>query len=382
MANINLNLRDWQQEAYDIFVKNNYKGLISASTGSGKTILGIHYISKNLDKNIIILVPTVQLMYQWNDELTNYGILCGMIGDGLKDYQNIQICVINSVRALQGKHYDILICDEAHRYLSNVNSLFLQLNNFSNIMCLTATANRQDNRDYNFLGVKEIYIYTQKDAIKNKDLCKYTLINVGIDFLPENKEIYKKYDSIIKSLMPEFHNNLSEVYGGKWTPNKLALRRAIQKRKTLINNSSEKNNAVINIIKKESQNKIIIFCEFIKTAELIHKELIEINISSIIYHSSSKNKQDSLESFRLNKCNILITVKSLDEGLNVPDANIGIIISGNSTSRQVIQRVGRLLRKKEEEARIYQLYIKDSKDVDWLKTRLQSLSGYSKIVWL
>ena len=87
---------------------------------------------------------------------------------------------------------------------------------------------------------------------------------------------------------------------------------------------------------------------------------------------------------RNNIYKILISVKALDEGLNVPDANIGIIFSGNSTSRQVIQRFGRLLRVKDNinSAILYQLYFKNTIEAKYIMKRMQHVEGYTSVEWI
>jgi len=88
----------------------------------------------------------------------------------------------------------------------------------------------------------------------------------------------------------------------------------------------------------------------------------ELGIKAIIYHSNIKNRKQSLDDFRNDKVDIIITVKALDEGINVPKADMCIITSGTSVARQMKQRVGRILRKSDNIALVYQLYFKNTID--------------------
>jgi superfamily II DNA or RNA helicase len=119
-----------------------------------------------------------------------------------------------------------------------------------------------------------------------------------------------------------------------------------------------------------------LFCELIETAEFINNYLQTKGIKTGIYHSKMKRdeRKDLLTQFKDDKIRIMIAVRCLDEGINVPDANVGIVIAGSSVSRQTIQRLGRILRPKEgKQARYYQFYVPNTKDEDWLHKRNQTI---------
>ena len=121
----------------------------------------------------------------------------------------------------------------------------------------------------------------------------------------------------------------------------------------------------------QANDKIIVFCEYIKTANNLKMKLKSLDINCVVYHSKLKKdiKNKYLKQYSLGDCNIMIAVKALDEGINVPKTNIGIVIGGSSVKRQIMQRLGRILRKKESIAILYQLYIKNTKDEEYLNKR-------------
>lgn len=369
---MNVILKDWQARAYNDFIRNNNKGIIEACTGSGKTILGITLINNNLTKKVLVVVPTVVLQEQWKEEIIKHTcIVPGLVGNGHKDERHITVAIVNSIREMELK-YDILILDECHRFLSDENKKFLINNKFEKIMALSATVERQDGKTYEFLNLNKIFQYTQRDAILNKDISGYKLINTDINFTEDEQMRYNAADNIVKEIMPLFKNDIKAVFSAGFHPLKTRLRRAIIQRKTIVNNAENKIKKTIELVQLHSQDKIIIFCELIKTANQIKKDLEKLQIKSVMYHSKDKNK-DNIEKFRTNEVRILIAVKSLDEGLNVPDANIGIIVAGNSSARQIIQRIGRLLRRKDTEVKIYQIFVAKTIDERWMKKRNLSL---------
>ena len=99
------------------------------------------------------------------------------------------------------------------------------------------------------------------------------------------------------------------------------------------------------------------------------------------YHSNKtkKQKENALQKFRDGDINILCSTKALNQGLDVPNANMGIICGLTSKSLSMIQRVGRLLRfKKDKTGEIIILYVKDSQEEKWLK---QAVKDLNNVIW-
>jgi RNA polymerase primary sigma factor len=164
----------------------------------------------------------------------------------------------------------------------------------------------------------------------------------------------------------------------------VAAVRATTWRKSVISNAKGKMNALIDIVKKEKGKKIIIFNETIKMAELERKLLKKEGFESEIYHSKSKD-QNSIEKFRNGDVNILVSVKSLNEGLDVKDVDVGIRVAGTNQDRDTIQRLGRGLRVVEGKkgARYYQLYCKNTIE-KWqiIKNTNVIRSAAERVIWL
>ena len=115
------------------------------------------------------------------------------------------------------------------------------------------------------------------------------------------------------------------------------------------------------------QDKILIFGERIRQAEALYARLRDLYPGKVArYHSKlgPQANKNALERFRSGDIRILIACKAIDEGVDVPDAAVGIILSGTSTQRQRIQRLGRIIRKKEgkENAILYYLHITESSE--------------------
>ena len=125
--------------------------------------------------------------------------------------------------------------------------------------------------------------------------------------------------------------------------------------------------------------RILIFHERIEYADLIHDYFEENGIESTVYHTG-KNPQQRRENLRRYKdgdVNILITCRALDEGLDVPDTSVGIIVAATSSVRQRIQRVGRILRKSpgKDYSEIYTIYVEKLEERIFSKSDMKNLES-------
>lgn len=137
----------------------------------------------------------------------------------------------------------------------------------------------------------------------------------------------------------------------------------IKRRREIVLFADNRFSCTIELIKDlRKDTKIIIFSERIAQAEQLIEHLKEEHINHIShYHSelTSETRKRNLEDFKTGVNHILVTCKSLDEGTDIPEASIAIILSGTNTSRQRIQRLGRILRTYPNKslASLYYLYV-------------------------
>lgn len=387
-------LYDWQKEAFQKWTENALKGIAVAPTGVGKTTYAL-FCMQTIRKKTIIIVPTIILMKQWKEEIMKQLQVpeekIGFIGDGHREDKPITIAVINSVREEDLSRFYMVICDEIHRYGSIENIKPLMNSNFTVKLGITATLERQDNAEEllkQYIG-NVIYKYEQKEAIQDNILNKFTLINKGVEMTPVEKKAYDESDLVVKNGMREFNYNFIElqkvVKNFRHPNNKTAstVFKAISERRKLYSNSVSKINAVVDLVMQHKNDKIIIFNEYIGMAETLYERLTEKNFLVGIYHSQTKD-QEVVDDFANGKISVLVAVKSLNEGLNVKNANVGIEVSRNSVKRNIIQRLGRLIRKQEgKQAYFYQIYCRYTKEMDDIKKKSSLLSEIAeKIEWI
>jgi len=377
----------WQKEALKAWKDNGHYGTIKAATGTGKTYVGIASLYM-FDKkpSTLIIVPTLHLQDQWKKELLRFGCpegLIGFVGGGKHEWnKKFVIGVINSVLK-SNKCKDHLILDEVHHYLSE-KSIEIFKRDYKTLLGLTATPERMDQKhNYLFKIAPLVYEYNVDKAIRQDILAGFELEYVPLILDEGSRKLYAYYTGTISEGMRNYHDMAGlQRAAGNMDFEAINALRQIQKRRQLLLNYPAKIDKAVELIKgeiREENAKIIVFCEYIKTANKVKKLLDEDNISCGIYHSglNKQEKTDFLESYKEGHTPIMIAVKSLDEGIDVPDTDVGIIIGGSSVKRQMIQRLGRLLRRKEgKTAKLFQIYIKDTKDEEWMRKRTAHLRQF------
>lgn len=344
--------------------------IIEIPTGTGKTFIAIDILKNSDAKTILIIVNTIHLKNQWVSILTKERIL--------QDKSKIiVVATIQSAYKYEGTIWDLLIGDEAHHIFSPLWINLLKNNKFKKILLLTATLERDDKRhllasEFNFKIINNL---SYNDGIKEKLISKFEVKNIAVNLNEHEKNQYDKISDFITKNFSQFNYNYLNVKS-QIKNNVIAqeLMRCFVKRKFLLNSAFNKLDAVINILEKNTYNKCLIYNEYIDFANSLSIHLENNYFDNKLYHSKIKNKENILKDFKDSKFKILIAVKALDEGLDVPSCDMGIIVSSSSQPRQTIQRIGRILRYQENKtAKIFNLYVERTKEEQWLKNRMSSI---------
>ena len=368
------------------------RGSLVAITGYGKTAVGILAIQDmnfhHPSRITHVVVPSIVLKKQWEQHIQLWGLV------------NVEVFVINTyIRKSRVNH--LLILDELHRYGSRTFSRVFSIAKFHFILGLTATIERQDG---NHMLIEKyapvLRTIGLNEALQNRYVSDFIVYNLGVDLTVAEK---REYDDITRRFDHQFslfNNDFNKVMSalknpryreflagmsGKPAPKILAdaamFIQIMQKRKAFLNELPSKLDAVKKVFEHFEQ-KMIVFSE---TTEFADKVVELIGSQSFAYHTGCKNKRemkDRLESFKTNQqFRLLSAVRSLEEGLDIPELGMAILVSGNSTKRQYLQRIGRSLRAKTgKTAIIINIYVNETKDENWLKAR--QFANQVNVCWI
>jgi len=143
---------------------------------------------------------------------------------------------------------------------------------------------------------------------------------------------------------------------------KLRMLSLLNERKQMVNNYYKKFDVAKIICNKHKNDKVIIFNQFNEQTNKLYWHLLDLGLKARIIHSGidATKREQTLIDFKNDKFNILLTSKVLDEGYNLPKLDVAIILAGDSSAKQTIQRMGRVLRKKDKHSTLYQVYCMDT----------------------
>lgn len=413
----------WQIECLNAWISNNCRGIVNVVTGAGKTTLALSAI-EHLEKyhanlKIKIIVPQTFLLSQWTHEIIRHtgarrdeiGVYSGKHKDSDKKYM---IYVVNSARYSFSKHIlaDIgngssvlVIADECHHYTSEENAKvfdfypLLPSNAAYFSLGLSATP---ETAKYDAITSPlgcEIYKYGFVDALNAQIISKFALFNIAVDFTPDEAYTYDELSdrllislAKLKKLCPElkrlsgnsFFAALQRLASSAKSSEIAALALTVltisYERKAVVHLAEQRVLCAVKLIEMiEARSNIIVFCERIETAERIFGIVKITNPEQIgIYHSDMEHqaRKQALERYSRSEIRILICCKALDEGLNIPSMDVGIVVSTSGSERQRIQRLGRLLRRSGGTKRLFYIYVsQSSEDRELLAGMTDTFSG-------
>ena len=382
-------LKQDQVEAVKSWIDNNYKGSIIYSTGTGKTEIALEcakkageIFSRNKIFNILFLVPRIILIEQNLKRLENYGIKKEFIGTYYGEQKKIKEITISTYQSIIKnleiiRNFDMIILDEVHlvsqtaiKY-SKIFDVIVEHSNLA-ILCLTATIDERDPKYSKILSLAPpVKKYSIDEAVNDGRLTKPKIIVQSVNFTNEEKFLYdqvstkiKNISFMLKSSDPSKISRLLKFGGNKsnlakqWFEN-------VRIRKKLLVESKYKIDATIDIVQKHKNEKIMIFSETIESLEKINTVLNEKKILSKIITNKirKKDRQTILDMWGKN-FSILLSVHTLEIGFDIPSVRIAIIMSNTQNINQLVQRIGRVIRKSDNktEALVYVVYIKQTKD--------------------
>ena len=386
MSNINKIRDEEQKKALNNWARAGFSGSIIAGTGFGKSRCAIlacaHILDNMVDPKMVILVPTVQLQDQFKEEFHKWGLEHCL--------NNVEILCYQSAYKLKNNKYDLVLCDEVHLGLSPQYRKFFINNKYDKILCMTATLPEEEEYEH-LLGMlaPTVYTITLDECVSLGIVAPYRIYCKPISLTNSEKKLYKEINNqfvYYKYQLGEFDafDEAKRIIANKNShpeDRKAAagFYKAMRDRKKIVDFASNKIAAFQNLVITHKDKRILGF----SGANAFTDELAEsVSPLAMAYHSkkTKKYRENALDSFRNGDINILCSTKALNQGLDIPDANMGIICGLTSKALSMVQRVGRLLRFQEGKAgEIYILYVQNSQEEKWLKNATKSLNNVN---WL
>jgi superfamily II DNA or RNA helicase len=373
-------LRRWQEEALAAWSAHRHRGVVQAVTGTGKTRVGIEAARSELSRGgrVLILVPTRALLNQWHRSLIDvFGrAKVGRLGDGHRDtFRTHALLIATPHSARKGTRFSgggLLIADECHRYGSETWSEALDPR-FDKRLGLTATYERQDDGNEAYLdpyfGSPPVFDINYERAIREKVISPFRLAFVGVDLGREDSIAYEAFSEacgsafgalVKKHGLPAepfgvFMRAVKEAadgqYGGQAQRAAWTYQSNFAKRRGLLADTPAKLERLRSLEPAVANARGTLIFTQTKDASFAAAEAFADmgHASAAIWGDlDGKRRECLLQAFREGSKTVLTAPRVLDEGIDVPDADLGIVVNASNGRRQMIQRMGRVLRQKKD----------------------------------
>lgn len=376
----NLIPRPHQKDALKAWVQAGQRGVISLPTGAGKTILAVFAIEQ-ISRSTMIVVPTIDLMHQWAAVIsTHLGMTPGLLGGGSRDVQEITIATYDSARILSeslGNRFGFIIFDECH-HLPAVGYRQIAFQSMAPFrMGLSATVERSDGGEevlYDLVGPL-CYEGAINDMVENV-LSPYDVAHISVELTEQERERYdaarKLYTDFVRRQGIDFRRPDGWAQfimrAARTQEGRLAFR-GYREQKKLAQAAQGKLDEIWKILNLHSGEPAIIFTEDNHMAYKIGRNFL---LAVLTHKTKAKERKILLDHFRSGKLKVLVTSKVLNEGVDVPEARVGIVVSGSGTVREHVQRLGRILRHQPgKRAVLYEIVSKNTSEQYVNKRRRQ-----------
>jgi superfamily II DNA or RNA helicase len=356
-----IELRGYQQQALNRWLSER-RGVVVLPTGAGKTYVGIEAIDE-INNATFVVVPTLDLVDQWKSELQTFDIPIGEYTGREKTLESITVSTYDSAynhAERLGNRFELLVFDEVHHLASESYRQIAELFAAPFALGLTATFEREDDKHEvlgELLGGKIHEIDTEE--LTGEYLSEYTVERITVELTPEEREAYEEnVETFRKYLM-----SANITMRGPEDFQKVVLRsgndprawRAVRSRNTarqIAYSSESKLDELATLLEQHRDDRIIIFTRY---NDLVYDVSDRFFIPSITYTTEKDERQHILKQFKNHSYNAIVSSQVLNEGIDVPDANIGIILSGTGSNREYRQRLGRILRPSGDTAHLYEI---------------------------
>jgi superfamily II DNA or RNA helicase len=353
-----------QTEGLETWWQHGGRGVVVLPTGTGKTYLALLAIQRTA-RPALVITPTIDLLNQWYGELlAAFKVPIGLLGGGYYDLQPLTVTTYDSAYIhleRWGNRYGLLVFDECH-HLPGPTYMASAIGSLAPFrLGLTATPERADGQEALLPELIGPIVYRREiKQLAGDFLAEYRTERVYVDLSPDEQERYQKAREQYRRFVEERGISMGSPQG--WQRFLFETYRAAEGRAAFLAYREQRRLALAaaaklqmldQLLEKHRRDRVLIFTFDNATVYQIARRYL---VPAITYQTKTRERHQILQRFHQGEYNIVVAGQVLDEGVDVPSANVGIILAGTGAVRQHVQRLGRLLRKQgEKQAILYEV---------------------------
>lgn len=362
--------RPYQTAAIEAWKQNKRTGVIVLPTGAGKTHAATMAIEM-CGRQTLIVVPTLDLMNQWYELLlSTFNAEIGLIGGGFYEIGAITVTTYASAFRHQerlGNQFGLVIFDECHHLPSEGYKYAAEFAIAPFRLGLSATPERDEISDNLLREIVGEFVYRlEAQELAGEFLADYVVERIEVDLSDEERAEYARERAIYTDFkrrknLPYGHEGwrMFLIHSAKSEEGRRAMK-AYRRQKKIALGTEAKVRVLQDLLVRHKQDKVLIFTA---ENEAVYQISNDFLIPAITHETNVKERKFWLDAFNKGDVLALATSKVLNEGVNIPDASIAVILSGSGSSREHIQRLGRILRKKgDKQAILYEVVARNTSE--------------------
>jgi superfamily II DNA or RNA helicase len=358
-----------QTEALEVWRRQGSRGIVVLPTGTGKTymaILAIHHTGRPT----LVVTPTIDLLNQWYAELVvAFGEPVGLLGGGYSELQPLTVTTYDSAYIhveRWGNRYGLLVFDECH-HLPGPTYMMSAIGSLAPFrLGLTATPERADGQEGLMPELIGPIIYRREiKQLAGDFLAEYRVQKLMVPLSPEEREQYQRAREHFRRFVDQHGIRFGTPQGWQRfiqvtsrSAEGRAAFQAYREQKALAQAAPGKLKVLDQLLNEHRHDRVLIFTYDNATVYQIARRWL---VPAITHQTKAKERHLILQRFHSGEYPVVVTSQVLNEGVDVPSANVGIILSGTGSVREHVQRLGRLLRKQaDKQALLYEVIAADT----------------------
>ena len=361
--------RPYQREAVEAWRQAGRRGTVVLPTGAGKSYVAELCIA-DADRDVLVVAPTLDLVSQWYDGLVRaFGEPIGVLGGGLHEVHPITVSTYDSAWLhieRYGDRFGLIVFDEVH-HLPGASYRFAAEGAIAPFrLGLTATLERPDggHADVDHL-VGPVVLRRGIAELSGEFLAEYRTEVIEVALSPAERSAYEEARSVFRGFVDETGLRLGGPDGWRRflqaSARSGAGRRAFRawrESRRILEGTETKLHVVAELLRRHVDNRVLIFTNDNATVFEVSRRLL---VPAITHHTDVKERRAILAAFGDGTLPVIAASRVLNEGVDLPSADVAIVMSGTSTPREHVQRLGRVLRKRgDKQAILYELVVAGS----------------------
>ena len=356
--------RPYQREAVDAWSKARGRGVVVLPTGAGKTHVAVMAIEEK-KRSALVVAPTLDLVRQWYDLLSaTFGIDVGVVGGGDYSIAPLTVTTYDSAHIHMerfGAEFGLVVFDECHHLPSEAYATAARACMAPYRLGLTATPERTDGREAMLDALVGPQVY-RRDIVEltGTYLSEYETERVEVDLSDEERQEYEEQRGVYIDFVRSHGIRMSDPRGwgdfvmqSSRNAEGRAAMAAYRRQRELAFTAPAKLTYLEHLLSIHARDRAIVFSQDNATAYGVSRRFL---LPCITHQTKVKERSAILRGLSSGTYNAVVTSRVLNEGVDVPDANVAVVLSGSGSVREHVQRLGRVLRRREgKRAVLYEL---------------------------